>query len=231
MYYYSTSIIIMQYPTEDNQDDQFPYLALAWNESDTKKVPLLPSSHFEPSPIYLPKGPSYTSKCTIVTKKYDINGLCIQERLNGSAWLKETISNKLSDVLLKSLSKSHAEKERVKSDIHGINVTLRWYRSLYIHWKLSIAVCCTKNTITFLNPNQTSLDVCDQPVYALTKKNLNLKTWYLWKWQIFFFVGWLWSGTSGACLLYLHGKLVKGNYLYEILAIIFQSFVRSCSKR
>ena len=67
----------MQYLTEDNQDDQFPYLALASNKSDTKMVQLLPSSHFEPSLIYLPKGPSYTSKCKIVTKKYDNNGVCI----------------------------------------------------------------------------------------------------------------------------------------------------------
>ena len=27
-----------------------------------------------------------------------------------------------------------------------------------------------KKTIAFLNPNQTPVDVCDQPVYALTKE-------------------------------------------------------------
>ena len=48
------------------------------------------------------------------TKKYDSNKVCIQEHLSKIAWLEETSSNKHSDVLPKSWSKYHAEKERVK---------------------------------------------------------------------------------------------------------------------
>ena len=52
------------------------------------------------------------------TKKYDSNKVYIQEHLSEIAWLEETSSNKHSDVLPKSWSKYHAEKERVKPGIN-----------------------------------------------------------------------------------------------------------------
>ena len=103
--HYSTSVTILQYPTKDNQNDQYPYPAIASNKSGTKKVQSLPSSYVETMPFYLPKGPLYVPNSTTITKKYDSNEVYIQECLNEIAWLKETSNTKHGVVLPKSWSK------------------------------------------------------------------------------------------------------------------------------
>lgn len=53
-----------QWSTKDNHSDQFPYPAIASNESGTKKEKLLSSYYVVTTFIYLPKGPLYATECT-----------------------------------------------------------------------------------------------------------------------------------------------------------------------
>ena len=142
----------MRYPTKDNQDDQFPYPAIAQSESGTKKIQSLPSSYAETTPIYIPKGPSFAPK---YTKKYDSNKAYIQEPLNEIACFEETSSNKHNYVLPKSWSKYHAEKENIKPDINGITEVLTLIpKPAHTLGTQYHCMQITKNTIDFLNPNQ-----------------------------------------------------------------------------
>ena len=79
-----------------------------------------------------------------------------------------------------------------------------------------------KQTIAYLNPGQTAVDVCDQPVFALTKK-----------------IQWRYQEKSGSdsyfclsgglhfkqCMLTIHGGLIKGSSLENILLDIDMSII------
>ena len=89
-----------------------------------QKVQSLPSSYVVIILIYLPKRQLCAPKCTVVTKKYDSNRVYAQKFSKEIAQLEEISSHKQGDTLPKSKSKSHAERERVKPGVNGINVIL-----------------------------------------------------------------------------------------------------------
>lgn len=73
----------------------------------------------------------------------------------------------------------------------------------------------SKNTIVFLNPNQTLIDVCEQTIYALSNKIQIRKP------EIFAsdtYLSLLGGFHVEHCLFSLHTELVKGSGFYEILA-------------
>ena len=72
-----------------------------------------------------------------------------------------------------------------------------------------------KRTINNLNPGQTTVDVCDQPVFALTKEIQFRKPDLFGSDKYFSLLGGL---HIEHCLLCIHGELIKGSRLYEILA-------------
>ena len=72
----------------------------------------------------------------------------------------------------------------------------------------------TKKTINFLNPLQTPADVSDQPVYALTKEVQWKMPNEFGEHQYFAMLGGL---HIEQCLLVIHGQLIKGSGLHEIL--------------
>ena len=62
-------------------------------------------------------------------------------------------------------------------------------------------------------PQPQTTNRCMRPASLCTyKRNSNSKTWDFWKLQIFFVVGWPLCGA-----LPIHGELLKGSGLYEIL--------------
>ena len=71
-----------------------------------------------------------------------------------------------------------------------------------------------KQTVNFLNPGETHIDICDQPVCALTKEiqwrcpeELSSNSYFT-----------LFGGLHfEQCMLVIHGELIKGSGLYEIL--------------
>ena len=68
--------------------------------------------------------------------------------------------------------------------------------------------------MNFLNPGQTSIDTCDQPVYALTKE-------IQWRFPEEFGPNSYFTLLGGLhfeqCMLAILGELIKGSGLYEIL--------------
>ena len=79
-----------------------------------------------------------------------------------------------------------------------------------------------KQTIAYLNPGQTPVDVCDQPVFVLTNK-----------------IQWRYSEKFGSfscfclfdalhfeqCMLIIHGELIKGSGLENVLSNIDMSVI------
>ena len=72
----------------------------------------------------------------------------------------------------------------------------------------------TKRTVNFLNPGQTRIDSCDQPVYVLTKE-------IQWRFPEKFDPNSYFTLFGGLhfeqCMLVIHGDVNKGSSLYEIL--------------
>ena len=71
-----------------------------------------------------------------------------------------------------------------------------------------------KRTVSFLNPGQTSIDTCDQPVYALTKE-------IQWRFPEEFGTDSYLTAFGGLHfeqrMLVVHRELIKESALYEIL--------------
>ena len=70
------------------------------------------------------------------------------------------------------------------------------------------------DTIGEINPSQTSVDVCDQPIYALTKQ---LQWRFPRNFRKYFC---LFGGLHvEKCLLVLHSDFIKGSGLPEVLGL------------
>ena len=135
-----------------------------------------------------------------------------KERLNEIKWLDEISNLQHShNKTLNSWSNYHANMERRNPEINGINVILHLIPKP-VHTLETQYYCMdiTKKTIAFLNPNQTPVDVCDQPVYALTKEIQFRKPELFGNNQYFSLMGGL---HIEHCLLSIHGELIKGSRL------------------
>ena len=83
-----------------------------------------------------------------------------------------------------------------------------------------------KKTINYLNPGQTPVDVCDQPVYALTKK-------IQWRYPDKFGNSSYFCLFGGLhfeqCILTIHGELIKGSGLENVISNIDMSVTGTVS--
>ena len=82
------------------------------------------------------------------------------------------ISNfKMEQDLVNPWSKHHAAQKRSMVDTTGLNPILPLIDKP-VHTLETQFHCMTiiKRTVEYLNPGQTAIDVCDQPVYALRKE-------------------------------------------------------------
>ena len=94
----------------------------------------------------------------------------LQGKNDKIAWL-ETVSFTLSTELVNSWSNHHAAQRRSMVSAVCLNSILSLIDKP-VH-SLETQVHCMqviKNTVDFLNPEQTAIDVCDQPVFVLTKE-------------------------------------------------------------
>ena len=86
------------------------------------------------------------------------------------------------------------------------------YPSLYTYLGNSVSLY-TDYEKHYCFPQPQTTNRCMRPASLCTyKRNSNSKTWDFWKLQIFFVVGWPLCGA-----LPIHGELLKGSGLYEIL--------------
>ena len=216
MHYHGTSITVMQCPNESDTSENItePIIPIPAN-SRTKKVVSLPSSYIEPKPVYLSKGKLFLPKQDEVCTVYDSNDIFDIEKTKEIEWIDEQTNRQLKGSVLHSWSKHHAEKQRTKLGENGINAILPLIPKP-VHTLETQFHCMqiAKQTISLLNPGQTPVDVCDQPVYALTKEIQVRKPELFGEDKYFSLLGGL---HLEHCLLTIHGELVKGSGLYEVL--------------
>ena len=79
-----------------------------------------------------------------------------------------------------------------------------------------------KHTIAYLNPGQTPVDVRDQPVFALTKEIQRRYPEKFGSGSYFCLFG---GFQYEQCMLTIHGKLIKGSGLENILSNIDMSII------
>ena len=135
--------------------------------------------------------------------------------MNFYGWEK-VYDNFRLDIAIDPWSKHHSDEKRLIPRVKGyqslfplINKSVNSFPSQHHCMEITI------KTMSFLNPGQTPIDVCDQPVFALTKE-IQIRN------QSKFGIDKYFSLMGGLhielCMLSIHGELINGSGLYEILA-------------
>ena len=217
-HYHGISMTVMQFPTENHPgEDQPAFLPVQTvTKSISKKVKALPSSYTEVKPLFLPKQKQHFAPiCNVNVSCYDDNDQYILARKDEFLWLDTVHNNFQSELAINSWSKHHANEGRTKPGMKGIHAILPLIPKP-VHTLESQYHCMDiiSRTIEYLNPGQTVVDVCDQPVYALTKELQFKKPDVFGADKYFSLLGGL---HIELCLLTIHGELIKGSGLHEIL--------------
>ena len=151
--------------------------------------------------------------CTIDMSMYSDNTIYLEGILEETAWLEKVSSSSVFD----SWSKHHSQMNRFSVLVPGVNAILPLIPEP-VH-TLNMQYHCMKiimQTVNFLNPGQIPVDVSDQPVYALTKE-------LQWRKPEEFGENFYFAMFGGLhlehMLLLIHGELIQGSGLYEILHI------------
>ena len=165
------------------------------------------------------KTPLYAPNISVDTSEYCDNGKFLaSEKLKEQLWLEN-----ISDIdNIKHWSKYHSGNASNIS-VKGINaallITLKTVHTLSTQYHCMVII---KKTINYLNPGQTPVDVCDQPVYALTKK-------IQWRYPDKFGNSSYFCLFGGLhfeqCILTIHGELIKGSGLENVLSNINMSIM------
>ena len=144
---------------------------------------------------------------------YSDNTIYLEGILEETAWLEKVSPSSVFD----SWSKHHSQMNRFSVLVPGVNAILPLIPEP-VH-TLNMQYHCMKiimQTVNFLNPGQIPVDVSDQPVYALTKE-------LQWRKPEEFGENFYFAMFGGLhlehTLLLIHGELIQGSGLYEILHI------------
>ena len=127
----------------------------------------IPESYKTVKFLRVRKTPLYAPNISVDISEYCDNGQFLaSEKLKEQSWLEN-----ISDIdNIKSWSKYHSDNTSNIS-VKGINAVLPIIPKP-VHTLPTEYHCreIIKKTINYLNPGQTLVGVCDQPVYALTKE-------------------------------------------------------------
>ena len=133
----------------------------------SKKVLQIPSSNTQPETFYQKKSKFYVPVCTVNIPLEYFGNIYNQGIDEEFIWLNTSSLQ----IEFTSWAKHHSEKHNFTVNVPGINVLLplipqpvHTIQTQYHCMKIS------KKTLNFLNPAQTPVDCCDQPVYALAKE-------------------------------------------------------------
>ena len=213
-HYHGTSLSVFQYPTKDNpgivRDHSFI-------DHYSKKLDGLPKEYIDVGPLPRSHMGSdlYAPLCTMNLPSYfeflpDLK-MTMELELE---WL-ESVSNSLNFGKSDLWSKHHASLKTRDCGIPGINAIMSMINKPVHTLETRYHVMSINRKITnFLNTSQTPLDVCDQPVYSLTKTIQWRFPTELGMESNFSLLGGLHIEQS---ILVIHGKLIDGSGLREIL--------------
>ena len=169
-HYHVTSMTAMQFLSNENMGETQnpPTYDKKQNMNCSKKVLQIPASYTQPETFYLKKSKFYAPVCTVnIPGEYLDNKIYNQGIDEEFIWL-----NSLSlQIEYTSWAKHHSEKQDFSVTVPGTNVLLPLIPQP-VHTTQTQYHCMKiiKKTSNFLNPTQTPVDCCDEPVYALTKE-------------------------------------------------------------
>ena len=218
--YHGTSSSMIQFPMNKADGEVFSPITSAGNIShDSKKLMPLPVEYTTPrllhpvkfkSELWAPACPGYVLPTQFVL--YDI---AFSEEFQ---WLTSVAENLSSDFADRSVyplgwAAYHALHKRATKSPPGINSLLPLLRDKVSTFNMQAHLMQLNMKMTsVLNPGQTPVDVSDQPVYALTKE-LQFRHSQIYS-KYFPLFGQLHIEQS---LLVIHGQLIEGSGLLEIL--------------
>ena len=221
MSYHGTSSSIIQFVTDEDEGEDFPHSEFSNKvSSGSKKLMPLPAEYTKVQNLYsarsnscklwAPPFPTFSESTEFSTFDNAV--------FDELSWLMKfnTLMNSTSEeyvILPPGWSAHHASQKRGFKHPPGINTILPLLRDkVHTLNTQGHIMSMNKQWTEILNPGQTPVDVSDQPVYALTKE---LQFRYPDKFSKYFPVfGQLHIEQS---LLVVHGQLVNGSGLLEIL--------------
>ena len=226
--YHGTSSSIIQFRNDKEEGTNF--LNVPFSNSvtyESKKLAPLPSEYTSvkkmypvkfDSDLWAPVAPEF--KLPIEFSSCD---LAINDELK---WLENCaeIETELDYIYLKGWTSHHVSKKCGILSTPGINTLLPLHRDKVNTFNMqSHLMNLNAKWTEILNPDQTPVDVSDQPVHALTKElQLRFPESYSKYFPIF---GQLYIEQ---CLLVIYGQLIKGSGLFEILTENRFSMICSC---
>ena len=179
----------------------------------SKKVNKIPESCCSVTQLGMSKRSLFAPVCRYNISDFD-DDIVTQGKRDELGWL-DTFSQSLQPESCQPWSKYHASKHRTKLDVPGINTILPLLRAP-VHTIDTQYHCMNiiKNTIGRLNPSQTPVDTCDQPVYALTKQ-------LQWRCQLEFesYFSMFAGMHIKQSMQDVHADIIRGSGLPEVLKI------------
>ena len=221
-HYYGTSISIIQFTTRENSGKDFPEVDISAPVSaKSKKLSPLPAEYINVKDMFpsQPKsGRLWAPLCTVhfqdITEFIDSTVAMFDE----IAWLELVVkvvgnSNSNASDLAPGWAQHHASQKRSVVQPPGVNTISPLLRDKVSTLKMQThCMLLNINSTKVLNPNQTPVDVSDQPVYALTKE-----AQYRFPTVFSEYVPLLGGLHIEQSLLSLHSELIIGSGLLEIL--------------
>ena len=206
---------MIQFVTNEETGEDFPHSAFENKKSDSMKLLPLPSEYttvenlydtrYKSTKIWAPKTPNFKD-----LDDFSSFNIAVSEEFS---WLINFNLVMDTDTLPPAWSGFHAAEKRGPRHPPGINTILPVLRDK-VH-TLNTQAHIMKQNIKWteiLNPGQTPVDVSDQPVYALTKK-----LQYLFPEEFANYFALFGQLHIEQALLIIHGLLIKGSGLHEIL--------------
>ena len=210
-HYHGTSISLLQFPIDGQLGDELDRVDFVDISHGSKKLSPLPAEYTEPIKIPRSTATFYAPLCLYNfndSDEYTDLNLAKKQEYN---WLDQFIANSDLD---KSWSQYHSGENRSVPIHKGINSILPLIGDkvstldMQHHtMKLNIKI------VNVLNPGQTPVDVSDCPVYALTKE-----VQFRFPDQFADYVAMFGGLHIEQCLLVIHGQLIHGSGLPEVLS-------------
>ena len=214
--YHGTSSSVIQFRQNIKDGEEFPLTQFPETVNrESKKLAPLPCEYTNvknihpikfTTELYASPSPNHVSPTKFPSYEFAVN-----EEL---AWLSKCtdILSKV-DVSIPGWASHHSSQKRVVTTPSGINTILPLHRDKVSTFNMqSHLMHLNKKWTAILNPNQTPVDVSDQPVYALTKELIlrfpgEFSNYFALFGQL----------HIEQCILVTHGQLIKGSGLLEIL--------------
>ena len=215
--YHGTSSSCIQFRHNADQGEEFPPAQFPERlNRESKKLAPLPSDYTSvknvypakfKTELYAPLSPDHVSPTEFPTYDY-----AVTEELDWLSKCADILSNP-DNVYIPGWASHHASQQRGIQSPPGINTILPLHRDNISTFNMqSHLMHLNMKWTNILNPNQTPVDVSDQPVYALTKELILRFSDKFSKYFALF--GQL---HIEQCILVIHGQLIKGSGLLEIL--------------